>query len=232
MFKRFISILLLGVAILAFGPKRPCLAAEIESDIRNKTVMVNYVFTAVAGLASTTTLVISLSSTTDTSIITISSQTAWPHHDTGHINITGIRCFIDKLPLSTASIKLGVVTDVNTSSGNASNFFTFLRSSSTVSDNLESVMVTDNQMKNLRVIPGLRTLANGYTEPRGMTPYLVTNDLITSSSLLKSTLLLPSPSAVGLNIPKAGDVIMTVAKDPINPITIYLEVMYHSDIDQ
>lgn len=234
MFKRFTYLLFLTASIIALSPHKPCFAAELESDIRSKTVKLNYALSLPGSLGSTTTLVISLSSVTvgtNGSLVTISSQTAWPHIDTGHVNITGIRCFVDKLPLSSATIKLGVVTAVNTSSGNVKNFYSFVRSSSSVSDNYESIWLSDEQMINLRVVPGVRTSANSYSEPDGMTPYLISNDLITASAFVQSDVLLNSPSAVGSNLPKVGDIVMTVNKDFINPIIVYLEIQYHTDID-
>lgn len=219
MIKKVLFAGLVAVGLLMVGPRRPCFAAPVESDLRSKTVQVHYTITPAAATSSHTVL------------IDLSSTTVWPNPtgQTGYVNITGIRVNVDKLAASTCTVKLGVVTWVNESSGTVKYFYDLL-SAKNVSNTGNSVLSqTDNSFRCLKVIPGSNS-----NVLNGKTPYLISNDLLSSSTAIQTGVLLPSVNSAnggpGTTYPGVGDIIASVVNhDGTNTISVSVDLMYHHD---
>ena len=201
-----------------FGP-RWAMAAPVEADLRSKTVQLHCAITPTANSSSHTVL------------IDLSSSTVWPNPtgQTGYVNITGIRASVDKLAASTATVKLGVVTYVNASSGTVKYFFDLLNSKN-VSNTLNGVVSqTDNSFRCLKVIPGTNS-----NVLNGTTPFLISNDLLSSSTAIQTDVALTAINTAnggaGTTYPGLGDIVLSVVNsDGANTINVTVDLMYHYD---
>jgi len=201
-------------------------AAPQESDLRSKTIMLHSTWT-VAAITSTNTILVSLS-----------SSTVWPNptNQTGYINVTHARITYDKLTTSSCTAKIGVVTYVDTSTGSVKYFFSAQNGIGPASTN-SVTFENDNSLRNLKVIPA--TPNSGFD---GTTPYFISNDILSGSTLIRSSgtvTMLPAVNvrnggfgfaSFGNATPGLGDIILSINNlDATNSIGVIVDLLYHYD---
>ncbi len=179
------------------------------------TVTVHSTFTVATGV-STTTIVIDLNASTTTI-----GQAAWPHKERRELNISSIRFDLDKVAASTATIKLGVVTFVSTTTGCVSWFYnkTMMTNLSNTT-NIEFLNYNPNYLR-LRVEP--------VTSGEGATPYLISNDRTCDNANYQSDLAIPSTYTGTPAYPGVGDVVLWVFNGGAASIVVNLDIQYSSD---
>ncbi len=203
--KHLLKISALILFALAFAePAR----AWIFQDVPDKTVTLRY-RVPVAATISTSVVVIDLSDTTN-----------WPHTETGQINISSIRFEFDKTAASTATVKLGVVNEIDASTGSVTWFYSKENTLNVSNTGIESLISPTPTLIRLRVNP------NG-PQTDGLTPYILSNDKTSGSTTYQTDVGLPSP-VNNSTLPGFGDLIMSVVNGA-SAITINLEIQYHTE---
>lgn len=189
MFKKV--ALFLGLFLMAGLAK-----AGLWDDIPERYTVV-YTSSPAGVSVSTTIVMVSLSSNT------------WPHIDSNlsarEIIIDSIQVDMDKAAATTATVKVGVIREINASSGTVVYFETVgnaLNVSNT--NNMQYIVYPDGGL-NCRVNPR----SPNFGASLGSTPFLFSNDATTSTSLTTS---LPLPSVAGgiITFPRQGDIVATV----------------------
>lgn len=203
--KKFLAGLFLGLTA-CFGVQQ-VKASPLSYD----SSIVRFKISLPAATTSTQCVIISLSSSTPGSL--------YPHNFNRELQIRGMRLEIDKLAASTCTVKIGVMTYVDVSSGSVSYFFGNGNDNNVSNSDEDTNFYLDNLSYNLHVDPLIPITTN-----EGLTPYLITNDALIKSNQFNSTTAIPAPN--GVIIPHVGDLIMSITKDSTNPITIYIEALY------
>jgi len=170
--------LILALAALVFTT--PVFAAPFDAVFRDDAVEVLYTSPAVA--ASTTAIIIDLSDTTN-----------WPHKKSASINISGVWLDFDKAGASTGTVKVGVVSEVNATSGTVRWFYVAGNASNHVS-------TPGAQTPNINGL--IRTKITG----TGTTPYLLTNNSTALSTTYQTDVALPTAFGVSA-APGVGDIV-------------------------
>jgi len=197
-------------------------AVSMWDQVNNKSNFVRFRMAFTTAVASTSTVLIDLSDTTN-----------WPPKDptnsaNGYITIDGIRLTMDKLGSSTATVKVGVATYVDYSSGTVTWFYSHEdlvnTSSGTPVDS-----ITNYGLYPLRCIVYPST-----TQSAGKTPYILSNDQIlqadTNVTVYKSSnTFLPSPAPSGFTTPGIGDIVMDIYKSVAGAVTVGIEIFYHTE---
>lgn len=200
-----LKFVLLAVGFLGLAQKSH---AWIFQEVPDKAVEVHYRLDVAANI------------TTNTIVIDLSDTTNWPHKETGELNLDSVRLNIDKVAASTVTVKLGVVTYVDSSTGCVT-WFTLLSSSQNVSNT--NVYSFTNYMPTFikcRVNPGTSAGANGTT------PYIFSNDTTLGSTIFQNDVVLPTPA--GNAAPGTGDIVMQVSQAGTATVVI-LDLVYHSN---
>ena len=169
--------LIFALAVLAVSS--PLHALPYSSVFRDDAVEIVYTSPAVVG--STAAVLIDLSNTT-----------TWPHKQTGSANIYGIWVDFDKIGASTGTVKVGVVTNIDGSSGTVKWFY--------VAANTTNHVSTPGPTS--PVIAGLiRTKVSG-----NATPFITTNNSSSFSTLYQTDVTLPTAAGTFV-APAIGDVV-------------------------
>lgn len=187
--------------------------------LQEKTVIVHFSTTVPAAATANFDLV----------SLNTSSSTLWPHLDRGEIDISHVNVMIDKVATSTGTVKLGVCTFVNSSTGTVVFFYTSSFQKNVSNGNLPFPNNFSPAYYRCKVNSG-RTATNSDVD--GTLPFILSNDRNQGSSAYRSTatLSLQLNSPVGLVQPGIGDIIMEVRNlDPTNSVIIFIEVWYHSE---
>lgn len=194
------------------------LRAGLFDSVADRTVSVNYRLEVASGTTAT------VGTTTNTVVIHLSSttynSTAWRHTGTREINISAIRCQIDKVAASTGSLRIGVVNAIDLSSGSVTWFYhkSFEKNASNTGDDYNNA---DAAYFKTRVENGADQNSDG------VTPWLLSSDITSDSTLFQSDVSLGSP--VGGTIPGKGDIVMQVTnRDWANILFVNLEILYHT----
>lgn len=202
------------LAILFFGPRRPCFALSIEDNSKDVTVRCHYALTVAAATASTAAVVIDLSDTVN-----------YPHKiysgSTGFLSISSVRVEVDKVAASTFTFKLGVVDAIDTSTGSVKWFLSDTNSLNVSNTNNTSFIFTNTQLTDLKVIP---PVPNSGVD--GTTPFIISNDSTSGSSIYQTDVVLPSPIPAGGVAPGLGDLVFSYAKDSTNVNNVTIDVWY------
>jgi hypothetical protein len=200
-------VLLVGLAL--GGMLRPA-HAWIFQEIPDKAVTVHYRL-PVAAATSTTTLMVSLSSTT------------WPHSDRGYLNLDAVKLDIDKVSTSSGTIKIGVVTAVNSSSGCVNWIW-----SREYSKNVSNTGVT-GFASYLPAYVNCKVIAGANSDTPGTTPYIIANDSTTWSTTFQTDVTLPTPTSFSW-APGLGDLVLSVVNsDGGNSVVITIDALYHGN---
>lgn len=182
--------------------------------IQEKTYVVHYA-TTVAALGTQYFDLISLSTTP-----TLFPHTAMIPQDTGEIDINYINISVDKAAASTETVKLGVITAINTSTTSITYFF----------NNPSQLNVSNtNVLSGSNFSPAFyRTKVKPSTPNVGATPYILSNDNDNNSTVINSsTTYLSSPLGVSVT-PGLGDIIMKVINGSAI-INVVVDVWYHAE---
>lgn len=174
------------------------------------------------GVISTTTVVVSLSSQT------LAGTNIWPHPlNARSIIVDTLQVEIDKLAATTAGVKIGVVREVNDSSGTVTWFDTC---NSTI-----NVSNTNNFQLVQYANGGLNTRVNNVAQVTGANtgtnPWILSNDLNQASAFYSS-----SSTAAGLRYPsvisqtpiyrmQVGDIVSQIITSAAANIAI--QIRYH-----
>lgn len=211
--RKFLGLL----AFVAVGLAVPGHAYDYWSLIKDKTVVVTSSSTF-TGIASTSTILIKLSDTTN-----------YPHKMPANgvprqLNITSIELKIDKLPASTCTIRFGVVNFVDASSGSVTWFKQFpqILNNSSANNNV-SVYTTGEYYYKLKVVPLIPT---GPAE--GATPFILSNIRTNGSTIYQTDVNLPNPVG-NAAAPGVGDMVMQADFDTTKTYVITVEVAYHAE---
>ena len=200
-------------------------AQPLESDLRSKTIVLHSSWTVAAGIS------------TNTVLVSLSSTTVWPNPtlETGYVNVNNLYIATDKLETSSVTVKVGVVTYIDSSTGSVKYF----ASMSAINPSTTTVRTlfyqSDNSFKSLKVIP-----ATPNTGLDGITPYFISNDILSGSTLFQTDVMLPavngrnsgmiftSTGTVGNVFPGLGDIILSINNmDATNAIAVLLDMTYH-----
>lgn len=191
--------------------------ADLFDRQKDKTMMVRSTMTVSAN-ASTTTILIDLSST--------SAFNGWPHQDNREINISGIEISWDKIAASSCSVKIGVVTFVNTSTGSVTWFAS--------NDNERNVSNTKSYSWISPIEGYYKCRVNSVQQSTigvntdGLTPYILTNDKTSGSTTFQTDVNLPSP--LGNRFPGVGDIVATAADlDQLVAMDLRITIFYWSE---
>lgn len=208
------------LGLLFIVPLRVGYAAITDEGVnREKAVTVHFSTTVNAG-ASPSFLLISLS-----------TPTLFPHQnittfDNGEIDISHLRVQVDKVAASTGSIKVGVVSFINSSTSTVVYFYTksYLRNVSNTIEPSSYNNLTPSFIR-CRVIPA----ANPQTT-RGTTPYILSNERREASFIYNSTTTIASAVLDTSIVPQVGDVILEIVNsDATNAVTVTVDFLYHAE---
>lgn len=192
----------LMLALAALAVTTPAFAAWSESIFRDNAVQVVYTSPAVTG--STAAIVVDLSNTTN-----------WPHKNTGSIDISGIWVDFDRTGTSTSTVKIGVLTSVDASSGNVTYFW--------IAGNTVNHVATQGP-----VSPNLGSLLRTEVTSDGVTPFILSNNKHTASAIYKTTITLPTPNGTFV-APAAGDIVVYIEGSAAAAITATVHLLYTSE---
>lgn len=202
------------------------LCSTVKADLfetqEDRSFTVFYSTALPVATSSTTFLLIHLSSGNGTT----GYLTEWPHKETGELTLSHIRVNLDKIAASTCTVKFGVVTAINASSGSVTWFGqqnALLNVSNTTGDQRDSF--TTPTITRLRV-----NVSSVNAE--GFTPYFLSNDKISLSSAdsvnFQSDVQLPSAATDALTFPGVGDLLMFVSKTNLAALNISVEIKYYT----
>ena len=184
--------------------------AWVFEEVPDKNVTVTYRL-AVAANVSTAAVLVDLSDTTN-----------FPHKQTGVLNISSIQIEIDKAAASTTTVKIGVVNFVDSSTGSVTWFRRVEALANVSNTNVELFRSYTPNFLKLRVNPAGTPLTDGST------PFLLSNDITTGSTIYQNDVALPSPISTGGSVPGVGDLVL-FAQTYTGAVTITVEVQYHAD---
>lgn len=205
-----LSILLITAALATCLCPRAAKAGPFN-DFQDRTVTVKYRIALTAAIASTDTVLIDLSDTTN-----------WPHKDTGAINITSIRIDTDKVAASTASVRIGVVNFVDSSTGSVT-WFTGKEG------DLNASYVDESPFLNLTPCFYKCRVNNNGASVDGSTPYLFSNFKTSGSTIFQTDVVLPSLATSGSSAPGVGDIVAQIDKTSAAAATFNIEITYFSE---
>lgn len=164
--------------------------------------------------------VAALTTSTYTILVDLSDTTNWPHKKTREINIVGLKVFVDKVAASTGSVKIGVMNMVNASTGSVTWFYN--------QSWIKNVSNTGNHnFMDYSFSPIKTRVEGGLAGTDGTTPYLLSNDKISQSTVFQTDVNLPT--LVGQSPPGRGDIIVQYQNpDAANTIFVYIEMQYYT----
>lgn len=177
-------------------------AAPYDSIFRDNAVQV--IYTSPGITTSTAAIIIDLSDTTN-----------WPHKQTGSIDIATIWVDFDKIGTSTCTVKIGVVTAVDSSSGTVTYFW-----------------VANSTMNHVSTpgvnSPELNGLIRAKVSSAGTTPFILSNNKHTSSTLYQTDVTLPTANGTYV-VPAAGDIVLFVDGNAVTNTTVTVHLLYSSE---
>ena len=193
-------------------------ALDDEGVTREKTYVVHFSSTVQANTVAVFDL-ISLSTT----------ASIYPHTrnnplDIGEIDISHITMLIDKVATASATVKIGVLDYVGTSTGSASYFFS--RSSLNNVSNTDVVVLANftPSFYRTRVRPGI-SVSTFTAFVDGITPFFISNEMDQGSFIFNSTAAYQSTN--GLMNLQRGDTIMKVTTFG-SMVNFIVDVWYHA----
>lgn len=191
------------LTLLALAFSSPLYAAGFDTVFRDNAVEV--IYTSPAVTTSTAAIVVDLSNTTN-----------WPHRNTGSIDVAGIWVDFDRTGTSTSTVKVGVVNAVDSSSGTITYFW------------------VSNNTTNHAATPGPTTptlggsLIRALVSSNGTTPYILSNNKHTASTLYQTDVTLPTANGTFV-APAAGDIVIFIDGNATNAVTATVHLLYSSE---
>lgn len=199
-------LFLFAALLFSVAPAR----AWVFEEVPDKCVSVTYRL-PVAANVSTAAIVVDLSDTVN-----------FPHKLNGVLNISSIGIEIDKAAASTTTVKLGVINYVNSSTGSVTWFRKVEGNLSVSNTNVETFRTyTPNFLK-------LRVERATLPDQDGATPFLISNDITSGSTIYQTDVNLPSPILAGGSPAGTGDLVLSVVNGA-GAVTVTVEVQYHAD---
>jgi hypothetical protein len=195
--------------------------AWIWEQAPDKTMTVVY-STAAAVNLTTTTILVDLSDTTN-----------WPHKETGQINLSGIRVDFDKPADSSATVKVGLVTFVNTSTGNVTWVHISGRSKNVSNTGADATQTFGPYFAKLKVNESVATAA-GTNRADGVTPFIIASETSKTlgSTLYQKDVVLPTLRSTQV-APGLGDVILELTNHAgigsASTLNVRVELQYHTE---
>lgn len=183
-----------------------CKAGFFE-QIADKTKTVVYV-QAVAANISTSAVVIDLSDTAN-----------YPHKEKGNINISSVRIDIDKAAASTCTVRVGVVTFVNTSTGSVTWFVTRALRLNASNTGVNAFIQYAPNYLNLKAV-------SAGVDVTGTTPNILSNSLTAGSTEFQTDLGIPGTYTTVA--PNRGDVIVQI-NNGTAATDVKIEIQYSSE---
>lgn len=224
--KKFFLLLIAGLALCKYSHA----TITDEGVTREKTVSIFY-STTVANQTGA-------QSPSRVCLIQLSS-TSWPHlyggsQDVGEVDLSHIHVDIDKAAASSGTVRLGVITYVNTSTGTVTWFF-----KKSYTKNVSNTNVSDPENETpsfyrCRVVP-----ISGSTVTAS-TPYILSNEFSTGN-IYTSTGAFPTPGVILSTVTwapippltsylRAGDILMEISNlDSSNSVVINAHLLYHTE---
>lgn len=186
-----------------------------EGVTREKTYVVHFTTTVAANTVAVFDL-ISLSTTANLFPHTINNP-----KDIGELDVSHVHILMDKVAAATTTIKVGVMTFVNTSTGSVSYFFT--RSSRNNVSNTDAVLTANYtpSFYRLKVYPK--------AAQDGLTPFFVSNEIDSGSAIFNSTTTYQSSILAAGITPKIGDILMKIGTDATNAVNVIVDLWYHAE---
>lgn len=152
-------------------------------------------------------------------LVDISNTATYPHKSAGSARIVGWDIEIDKVAAGTTTVKMGVVTSVNASSGTVSWFYT---------KTLEKNVSNSTNFDDFKLDP---SEINTYVSSSGATPFLLTNEKVTLSDAealeYQNDVAIPSTSGTD-TIPAVGDILLRVIGGGSNTTVVSANVLYYT----
>lgn len=208
---------LLAVVLFLIAPIRIHAAITDPEVLQEKSVLL-FFSTTVAAASNANFDLISLST----------SANLFPHLDTGEIDTHYIHIVVDKIAAATATVKIGVVNFVNTSTGSVTFFYEKVANRNVSNTVGSDMFAPEPAFVRCKVRPNNTALT---TDVDGLTPFILSNDKLSGSALYHSTTTATAQlnSPVGLISPRVGDIIMQVLTDSSNPVNVIVNIAYHSE---
>lgn len=182
---------------------------------------VTYTTAAIASI-STNTIMVSLSS------VTVAGIPVWPHPANARaIVVDSVQVENDKTAATTSVVKVGVIREINVSSGTVV-WFETMNNGINVSNtnNFQNIQFYNGGL-NCRVNPVAVTGGANI----GATPFILSNDLTQGSATLTTGLPLVSvANGSAIYFPRVGDIIMNVANSAVAS-TLTVQVRYHIEMN-
>jgi hypothetical protein len=163
----------------------------------------------------------SVAATTATVVVDLSDTANFPHKDSGFLKIVGWHVDIDQVAAGTSTVRLGVVTSINASSGTVTWFY-----QKSLTLNVSGTSKLDSFV-----------LAPGEVNTKiksGATPYILGSDQtdLTSTDALLFQNDIPIPSArggVNTALPAVGDIVALVVGGGANAVIPTVDLLYLSE---
>lgn len=153
-------------------------------------------------------------------VIDLSDTTNYPHRTRDAADIMAVDIQVDQVAAGTSTVKLGVVTSVNASSGTVSWFY----------DNANSLNVsnTQNSRRGAWLPSSIRAEV-----VNGATPYLITRERTAITPVAGQPLLyqndIPLFSPRGVSVaPAVGDIVAEIQAGATNGAIVDIGVLYNS----
>lgn len=203
--------------VLLFGLAGYVGATEADL-IPDRNVLLRYQATFNSDIAASTNVL----------VIDLSGTSSFPHTETKAINISAINITIDKVAAATATVKVGVVTFVDSSTGSVTWFHVY--SSSHNVSNTAMGQFVDFQPSYIRTrvnhtsAVGVSRLPGGRD---GTTPFILSNDKETGSVGFQNDVDLANPTGTTI-APAEGDIVMRLLKSSAHRIIVGIEILYHA----
>ncbi len=184
------KILLFGLIMLAGGIAK----ADFETE-RSKEVSIWISSTSLAGATGTTSYI----------LIDKSDTENWPIKDGKSIHITSIYSDIDKAAASTTTVRFGVVTWIDASSGTVKWFYGLgYNLNVSNADNIKQINFPGD---------GLNTsiISSGTITGNGFTPAILSTEVTDHSTVYQNDIEMPTINTTYVK-PQVGDIIIEIGK--------------------
>jgi len=176
-------------------------------------------FSSAAGASiSTTVIMVPLASTTTASV-----TNAWPHPMNGRaIIVDSIQIDNDKTAATTSIIKVGVIREINASSGTIV-WFERMGNGINVSNtnNFQYLVYPDGGL-NCRVNP----MSPNFGPNLGTTPYILSNDTLTASAINTSDLFVSPANGTPQTYARVGDIVANIVNSAV-AANFVISIRYH-----
>jgi len=157
-----------------------------------------------------------LTTSTAAVVVDLSDTSGYPHRLDGQVNVAGVRLDVYKAASSSGTIKVGVVTRVNATSGDVKWFYTFNFSQDAAGTKYTDTFITPDAPIRAQV------------KSDGTTPNIVSNNITTSSTTYQNDVVLPTSSNSNV-APGVGDIVVDLTNSGSGAVNFTLGLNYYTD---